>query len=35
MFTPKQYHERQPLKTAIFGKIVVVFDFDKNLTQSN
>ena len=33
MFLPKQYHERQPLKTVAFGKTLVAFDFDEKLAQ--
>ena len=35
MLTPKQYHERQPLKSVVFGKLSVVFDFDEKQTQNN
>ena len=35
MFTPKQIHERQPLKTAAFRKTLVAFDFDEKLIQNN
>ena len=35
MFTPKQYHQKQPLKTVPFGKTVVAFDFDEKPTQNN
>ena len=32
MFTPKQYREKQPLKTVAFEKTSVAFDFDEKLT---
>lgn len=35
MFTPKQYHLKQPLKTVPFGKTVVAFNFDEKPTQNN
>ena len=35
MFTSKQYHERQPLKTVAFGKLLVAFDFGEILSQIN
>ena len=35
MFTPKQYRQRQPLKTVPFGKTLIVFDFDEKLTQNH
>ena len=35
MFTSKQYHERQRLKTVAFGKLLVAFDFDEILSQIN
>ena len=33
IFTSKKYHERQPLVTVAFGKMLLVFDFDEKLTQ--
>ena len=29
MFTPKQYHEKQTLKTVAFETTLVVFGFDE------